>query len=264
MKKELVVNVPLNGLSFGNVSLNLVREMWKRKMSISIFPIGNAVDIPTFDKLDPDFLQWLNLSIQDRLEGISGETPSLKLWHLNGSENRITEKQHLFTFHELNFATQVESSLAKLQSNAIFSSRASQDIFNSNGCKNTHSVKLGFDEDFSILDKKFYEDKVVFGLSGKFEKRKHTAKIINLWINKYGGDFKYRLHCLITNPFYKPEEMQGIIKGIIGDRDAGNVVFYTPQANNTLMNDWLNAVDIDLSGLSGGEGWNLGANGVSS
>jgi|TARA_R110000824_G_scaffold83624_5_gene209265 hypothetical protein len=259
MKKELLVNVPLNGLSFGNVSVNLLREMWKRKMNVSIFPVGNAADLSTFDKLDPAFLQWIDFSIKNRLEGITGSTPSLKLWHLNGAENRITEKQHLFTFHEVNFATQVESSLAKLQTSAIFSSNFSQDIFKANGCKNTHSVKVGFDEDFSFLDKKFYEDKVVFGLSGKFEKRKHTAKIIKLWINKYGGDFKYRLHCLITNPFYKPEEMQAIVKDIIGDSEAGNVVFYTPQATNTLMNDWLNSIDIDLSGLSGGEGWNLGA-----
>ena len=216
MKKDLVANVPLNGLSFGNVSLNLLREMWKRKMAVSIFPIGNAADIATFDNLDPEFLQWIDHSIKERLEGVSGTTPSLKLWHFNGSENRITEKQHLFTFHEVNFATHIEASLANLQTSVTFSSTFSQEVFKSNGCKNTHSVKLGFDEDFSILDKKFYEDKVVFGLSGKFEKRKHTAKIIKLWINKYGGNFKYRLHCLIHNPFYQPEEMQGIIKVMRG------------------------------------------------
>jgi hypothetical protein len=259
MKKELVVNVPLNGLSFGNVSLNLLREMWKRKMAVSVFPIGNGVDLSTFDKLDPLFLKWLDAAIKGRLDGLSSSIPSLKLWHLNGSENRITEKQHLVTFHEVNFATQVESSLARLQSSAIFSSSFSKDIFAAAGCPNTHSVKLGFDEDFSILDKKFYEDKIIFGISGKFEKRKHTAQLIKLWINKYGGNFKYRLHCLIHNPFYKPEEMQAIMQDIVGDKEAGNVIFHPPQDTNTLMNDWLNSIHIDLSGLSGGEGWNLGA-----
>tara|TARA_R110000824_G_scaffold3379_1_gene15975 strand:- start:6202 stop:7287 length:1086 start_codon:yes stop_codon:yes gene_type:complete len=259
MKKELIVNVPLNGLSFGNVSVNLLREMWKRKMAVSVFPIGSAVDISAFDKLDPDFLNWLNSSVTGRLDGISSEVPSLKLWHLNGSENRITEKQHLFTFHEVNFVTQIESSLANLQNSAIFSSEFSKDLFNANGCRNTHSVKLGFDEDFSILDKRYYEDKVIFGLTGKLEKRKHTAQIIKLWINKYGGNYKYRLHCLVHNPFYKPEEMQAIMQDIVGTSDAGNVIFHPPQATNTLVNDWLNSIHIDLSGLSGGEGWNLGA-----
>jgi hypothetical protein len=259
MKKELVVNVPLNSLSFGNVSVNLLREMWKRNMDISLFPVGNSVDLSTFDKLDPGFSKWMDIAIKSRLDGISRDIPTFKLWHLNGAENRITEKQHLFTFHELNFATQTETAIANLQNNIIFSSNFSKEIFNTSGCKNTHSVKLGFDEDFCKLDKKFYEDKVVFGISGKIEKRKHTVKIIKLWINKYGGDFKYRLHCLITNPFFKPEEMQAMIKEIIGTSEAGNVIFYTPQTTNTLMNDWMNAVDIDLSGLSGGEGWNLGA-----
>ena len=53
--------------------------------------------------------------------------------------------------------------------------------------------------------------------------------------------------------------MQFAIKDMVGDSNVGNVTFYMPQATNTLMNDWLNSIDIDLSGLSGGEGWNLGA-----
>ena len=259
MSKELVVNVPINNLSFGNVSVNLLREMWKREMDISLFPIGNNPDLSTFDKLPQEFITWINQSIQHRFTGISRDIPTFKLWHLNGSESRITEKQYLFTFHETNSATSVESTIANLQNGTIFSSEFSKGIFESSGCSNATSVKLGFDEDFSKLDKQYYKDKIIFGISGKLEKRKHTAEIIKLWIKKYGENYDYRLHCLITNPFYSQEEMQFAIKDMVGDSSVGNVTFYLPQATNTLMNDWLNSIDIDLSGLSGGEGWNLGS-----
>lgn len=259
MKKQLIVNAPLNQLSFGNVSVNILREMWKRDMNISLFPIGEQAELSAFDKLPKDFVDWLSKSIDGRFSQIDKDVPCLKLWHINGSENRISERQFLLTFHELNSVTPIESSIVNLQNATLFSSQFSKDNFSQVGCKNVHSVKLGFDEDFYRTEKKYLKDKIVFGISGKLEKRKHTAKIIKLWIKKYGGNFDYRLHCLVNNPFYKEGELQLVYNEILDNKNVGNVTFYRPQATNTLMNSWLNSIDIDLSGLSGAEGWNLGA-----
>ena len=257
-KKDLIVNAPLNSLSFGNVSINILREMFKRGLNVSIFPIGEP-DIAVFDKLDEGFVQWLNLSINSRLEGISKDTPSFKLWHLNGSESRISSKQYLYTFHELDAATPIERSLCNLQDATIFSSSFSKSLFQNSGCDNVANIPIGFDPDFYNNGKKYLADKKVFGISGKLEKRKHTAKIIKLWASKYGNNMDYRLHCLVNNPFFPVEEMQAIVKGILDGENVDNVTFYNPQKTNSMMNSWLNSVDIDLSGLSGAEGWNLGA-----
>ena len=53
---KLVVDVPLNSLSFGNVSLNLLREMYKKEIDVALFPTGGQVDIEAFDKLDKKFV----------------------------------------------------------------------------------------------------------------------------------------------------------------------------------------------------------------
>ena len=90
---------------------------------------------------------------------------------------------------------------ANAQTKTIFSSSCSSDMFGS------LFVPLGFDKDFFRTEKKYLEGVVHFGLMGKFEKRKHTAKIIKAWVKKYGNNNKYQLTCCITNPFYKNEEM---------------------------------------------------------
>lgn len=257
-KKDLILNVPINPLSFGNVSINFLREIFKKDLKVSIFPVGDA-DISVFDKLSPDFINWLNSNINNRFDGLTKDTPTLKLFHLNGSENRISSKQYLFTFHELDSVTNSEISLCKFQDLCIFSSSYSKKLFEKEDCYNTANLPLGFDCDFYKTGKDYMPDKITFGISGKLEKRKHTEKIIKLWISKYGGNMDYRLNCLITNPFIPNDEMNQIINGIIGNNNAENVTFYGHQKNNSMMNAWLNSVDIDLSGLSGGEGWNLGA-----
>jgi len=52
---KIIFNAPFNSLSFGNVSYNLAREMYKRDMDVGIFPIGDNIDINAFDNTSEDF-----------------------------------------------------------------------------------------------------------------------------------------------------------------------------------------------------------------
>ena len=56
---KLAVDAPINSLSFGNVSINLLREMYKKQMDIALFPVGEQADLEAFDRLDKDFVNWL-------------------------------------------------------------------------------------------------------------------------------------------------------------------------------------------------------------
>ena len=49
---KLVVEAPINSLSFGNVSVNFLREMYKKQMDIALFPIGEQASLDAFDKID--------------------------------------------------------------------------------------------------------------------------------------------------------------------------------------------------------------------
>ena len=94
---------------------------------------------------------------------------------------------------------------------------------------------------------------------GKFEKRKHTAKLIKLWAKKYGNNYKYQLSCCISNPFLKPEHLNQLISESLGGKRYGNINFIPYLKTNSEVNDYLNSIQIDLSGMSGAEGWNLPA-----
>ena len=94
---------------------------------------------------------------------------------------------------------------------------------------------------------------------GKFENRKHTQKIIKAWLKKYGNNNKYLLTCCINNPFFKPEQMQGLINDTLAGQHYNNINFLPALGKNSEVNEFLNSIDIDLTGLSGGEGWNLPA-----
>ena len=84
---KLLLEIPLNRLSFGNVSYNLVRELHKLGAEIGIFPIGENIDLSAFE-LTEEMKTYIEDAINNRYDFLKPEIPCLKLWHLNGSENR--------------------------------------------------------------------------------------------------------------------------------------------------------------------------------
>ena len=254
---SLILEVPINRLSFGNVAFNIVRELYKREYPIGIFPMGES-DFSAFD-LDDGLKEYFEDSINNRFDFYSKDVPSFKLWHLNGAENRKTAQQYLFTFYECSEPTAIESKIASAQDHVFFSSNDARDNFSTVGVRNSSFVPLGLDEDFKTTGKEYLEDRVHFGLMGKFENRKHTQKIIRAWLKKYGNNNKYLLTCCITNPFFKPEQMTGLLNDTLQGKHYNNINFLPPLGKNSEVNEFLNSIDIDLTGLSGGEGWNLPA-----
>tara|TARA_Y100001937_G_scaffold52541_1_gene72662 strand:- start:8688 stop:9770 length:1083 start_codon:yes stop_codon:yes gene_type:complete len=255
---KLLFDAPINELSFGNVSLNLIKEFKKKNVELGIFPTRGAVNISSFD-LDQETLKYIEDAINNRYSFISEDIPALKLWHLDGAEDRKAPKQFLFTFYECSEPTEVEMAIANSQNRTIFSSKYSRDIFKQKGCDKAESVTLGFDDDFKVLDDKGLEGVIHFGLMGKFERRKHTAKIIQTWLNKYGNNNKYQLTCCVNNPFFKDDGMQQAIQQTLQGHRFTNINFLPRLQKNSEVNELLNSIDIDLTGLSGGEGWNLPA-----
>ena len=253
---KLIFKCPINNVSFGNVSVNLMRELFKREFSIGHFPIGNP-EASVYDKLTKDFQEWLQTSINSRFKLLDKELPTLQLWHINGSENTITKNSNLITFYEVDEPTETEKNIVNLHDKVMFSSTYAEKIFKSVGCENVCSIPMGFDPDFHKTNKKYLEGKIHFGLMGKFEKRKHTAKILKIWADKYGNNYNYQLSCCVNNPFMKPEQLNQLISDALGGKQYGNINFLPFLKTNSEVNEFLNAIDIDLGGLSGAEGWNL-------
>lgn len=247
---KILLEAPLNSLSFGNVSLNIIKELINKKHDFAIWPSNQDVDISAFD-LDLETKSAIQEALNRRYDFLSADIPSLRLWHINGAENRKNERQYLYTFYECSSPTYVEKRIVDAQTKTIFSSKYAGDQFDS------PYVPLGFDNQFHSTGKTYLEGVVHFGLMGKFEKRKHTAKIINCWAKKYGNNNKYQLSCLVNNSFMSKEEISNEVNIALGGVHYTNINFIPFLKTNKEVNEFINAIDIDLTGMSGGEGWNL-------
>jgi len=254
---KLLVNAPINALSFGNVSVNILRELYKKNIDLIFFPIGEKVELSAYDNINQDFIKYLQERTNNRFEKIDKNIPSLKLWHIFGSESRYTKNQSLFTFHEVSEVTSVEKNLLNLQDNILVSSNYTKSIFEFNGLSNVTYVPLGFDTDFHLTNRSYLPEKIHFGLMGKFENRKNSSRIIKTWLKLFGNKSEYQLTCAVTNQFLEKSRFQNDLLKIMDGKHYNNVNFLPYMQMNSEVNDYLNSIDIDLGGLSGAEGWNL-------
>tara|TARA_B100000497_G_C7681681_1_gene412477 strand:- start:416 stop:1498 length:1083 start_codon:yes stop_codon:yes gene_type:complete len=256
---KLNFDAPFNSLSLGNVSLNFFRELKKKNIDLDIFPMGN-LDFSAFDKLTKEDQDYINENADKAVSRLDRSTPTLKVWHIQGSEKKIGDNQFLYTFYEVDSPTEEEVSIVKAQNHVFFSCSEAAQSFKDKGCDNVSYVPLGFDPDFHKTNKEYLGDDLIhFGLIGKMERRKNTQALIQLWSNKFGNNPRYQLTCLVENPFIKKEQMDKLITQAMNNQKYSNINFLPRLKTNSEVNDLINSIDIDISGLSNGEGWNLPA-----
>jgi glycosyltransferase involved in cell wall biosynthesis len=254
---SLAFNLPINSVSFGQISTLILRELYNSKLNVGILPIGN-VDLSTQSDLTQEFGNWLQQSINSSLETYNRKNKLFKLWHLNGSFESYSNEQVLLSFYELDQPTKVELNTVKNNHKVLFSSKETVEIFKNLGCKNVEYIPLAFDKyNFNRIDKPYFvDDRIVFNLVGKLEKRKHHLKLIKLWAKKFGNNKKYALQCCIFNPFMKPEDQNNLIAQALEGKTYFNINFLPFMGQNKIYNDFLNSANIVL-GMSGAEGWGL-------
>jgi glycosyltransferase involved in cell wall biosynthesis len=252
---DFALNVPINDVSFGQVSVALLKEMHARDLQPCIFPISK-VSINTQSNLSEDFKSWLDSCISKATRSHSRSNPIFKLWHLQGSLESHSKEQVLLTFYELDQPTKNEINIAK-NNRTCFTSEYSCDIYKDVGVE-TGYIPLGFDNDnFYKTDKQYYDDdRIVFNLVGKFEKRKNHQKVIETWLKKYGNNPKYFLNCAVYNPFFSESQNKSIWNALLKGKDYFNINFFQYFEKNDQYNDFLNSGHI-LIAASGGEGWGL-------
>ena len=253
---DFALHLPINGVSFGQVSTALLREFHQKGVQPSIFTIGQP-DLSSQD-LPQDFNSWLQSCINKSFETYDRNTPVFKLWHLNhDSLTSYAKDQTLLTFYELDHPTSIEVNIAQNQKRLLVTSKYTQEVLSSYGVENCSVVPLGFDKyNFNKKDSSYLEGKIVFNLTGKFEKRKHHARVIKAWLKKYGDNPKYVLQCAVANPFIKENDFKALIAQTLEGRNYFNINFLGMMQKNSLYNDFLNSANIVI-GMSGAEGWGL-------
>ncbi len=256
---KLIVHCPLNSLSLGQVSYNILRELYKRKVQVVLFPKSDAVDLGAY-RPDPPFSQWLERAVQSRFTKLDRKVPTLMLWHINESQFKASDRQVLFSFHETDAPTEHELNLVNQQDHTFFSSSWTVDKFQTYGAPNVSFAPLGLDEDFVPAEVRRSPHLTHWVLIGKAEQRKNTQLIIQTWLKRYANKPSHRLTLCITNPFFKPEVMDTFYRSCFPDgKRPANVNVLPYLKTNAEVAQLANATDIDLSGFSSAEGWNLPA-----
>jgi hypothetical protein len=255
----MIIDAPINNLSLGNVSLNIFRELLERNHLISsFFPVGENADFSAYDKLNPEIrTRMIDLGM-NRLRNLKREDPTLKVWHIQNSERKLSDNQYLFSFYETDSPTLEEIRILQAQTHTFFSCSETVECFKKRGVDNVSFVPLGFDKDFYKTGKEYLGKGVVhFGLIGKWEKRKNTERIIRTWLRLFGGKKEYQLSCLVDNPFFQPEIMHQLKVQAMDGKHWNNINFLPRLKTNSEVNELYNAIDIDLSGINANECWNL-------
>ncbi len=258
---KLILNAPLNPLSLGQVSYNILRECWKRNIDLAYHPIGEI----QLDAFQPpkELIGYIQDALNKRQSHLGRDIKTLKIWHIQSQEPKdpfrtlLTPEQTLLTFHETDSATEFEKTLVNLNSETLFCGNYSEGIFRSAGCLNVGSFNIGWDEDFKVTGKNYLSDKCVWSIIGKKEARKNTKGIIKAWIKKYGNNKDHTLNCVIDNPFFSPEDNQRLKNDYLEGKRVWNVNFLPHLKTNFEMNEVYNYSNIDLSGASFSESWGI-------
>lgn len=256
---NLTLNAPINGLSFGAVSVGILRDLFKREMAPNMFPIGGQVDLAA-QKPDEAFNRSLSQSIEHAQAAHRRGNPVYRLWHISGSlESYANAGNRLITFFELDSLTPTEINILKQQERVYVTSTYTRDVFAMFGIESTY-LPLGFDSHnfVQLATRPLIDGVTTFLMGGKLEKRKGHLKTLGLWAKKYGGNMKYRLNAALHNPFMRPEHQQQLITQALDGKTYPNINFLPHMATNAEYNSFLQSGQIYLA-MSGGEGKDLPA-----
>ena len=257
-----IFNIPINSLSFGNVTFGILNSLYKKDYSdYLIKDIGNT-DLSSFDKRreDEKFISYLNEKSFKFLERFNREYSQFSLWHINGSETSVSNKNVLFTFHECDSITEAEKNILNQQDHIIVSCEYSKEVFENGGViKPITVIPLGFDSlHFVKKDKRKIPDGVCsFTIMGKTEHRKHTIKTAKLLVKKFGGNPKTLINLAIYNPFFSGEDNNRILATVFEGKPKPYNVNILPYVQTVSeVNDTLNFTDIIVD-MSGAESFSL-------
>jgi len=263
MLQNFSLEVPLCHTSLGVVSMGILVELFNRGVYPNIFPLG-AIDISLFTALPEGFREWLQLCLNKAQGKFKRGEESVRIFHVQNSHSRIGQHSRLYCPHECSTLTDIEKNILSNHDRVLVPSNYNKQIFERHGIAAT--VCPNFFDSANIHPTKVHKDEnvTVWSFFGKLEKRKNIIPTIRAWDKLYGGKKEHRLHLSVFNMFLfpnvPPEQKLAAHKAWI-ENELGFPLKWNVELFNFLsfsdFNQLLNCTDIDLSGLSGSEGFGL-------
>lgn len=254
------IDAPLNSLSLGQVTINILKQLHKRQIDCCIFPYGGHGNLEAYD-LKPEFVEWLKDKTENAYKHFSKKNKTLKIWHIENSDHTMSNDNFLYTFHELDNLTPTEIAILNSQQHIFTACDFNKDVFNSFGVENVTTAALGLSDEFFSFNKRLESaDRTVWFIGGKLEKRKAHIEAIRSWISVFGNSTQHKLILCLYNPFIGDPgvEIQFILQTLGFDRIPHYMNFLPFTKKNSDYNQILNACDIAID-MSRGESFSLPA-----
>jgi len=257
---QLNASLAINNLSFGFCSYHILSELKSRNISPNLFPIGGNGDISCFDKAGADFGKYVQECATKATLSYSRSVPTLKFWHIAGSESSPSDKNYLYTCHETDTITPTELNILNNQTKIFTPSEYTKNVMESYGVKTpVVYIPFGFDSQHCfVTNKKYYSNPVtVWGVFGKFEDlRKAHTKVIRAWIKKFANNPAHVLHLHVYNNFFSADQNNQVIGNVFEGKRYSNINILPYTKTLSELNECYNAVDIVLDG-GRGEAWSI-------
>ena len=106
------LNLIINPLSFGQVSIGILRELYDRKQEVVLSLHQGQFDFSAEEE-QPDFTQWISEATSSFHLNHDRNNRAFNVWHLNGGLNAISKEQVLLSFYELDSPTEAEINVVK-------------------------------------------------------------------------------------------------------------------------------------------------------
>lgn len=253
----LTLYFPINSTSLGASAFKILENVQEEFM---LFPIGGNADIESYQPVSQETQSKLGKAIDCASKNVNIKGTSIKLWHQFGGFERVTARQTLYTFHELDGLTEIERYSLNQQERVIVPCNFNKRVFEANGVTvPVDVVPLGVDTKVFYPFEK-YKNRTgpfIFTMAGKFEHRKLHCETLRAFASLFGNNPNVKLRACINNRFVNMEEVYKMInQQVFGGNVPNNIEFINWLPTERHFADFLAHSDCFIS-PSRGESFNL-------
>jgi glycosyltransferase involved in cell wall biosynthesis len=202
--KKININCPINGTGYGITSLNITKEIVNKGINVSLFPIGQNIEVNS--EQDKEVIKLLT----QNSNSFEYNAPCLKIWHQYDLAQKIGNGHYyVFPFFEIDKLTDREKhQLNYADFIFVASDWAKKILLQNNITKNIFVAPLGVDHSiFNIPPKiKIKDETYRFFHIGKWEHRKSHDFLINAFNLAFNETDNVELWMLPYNPFLNEQE----------------------------------------------------------
>jgi hypothetical protein len=201
---DINVFAPINQLGYGIASLNIIKNLAKKK-TVGYWSIGQPqiTDQQTFELIK---------SLQQNATYFNPVAPSLKIWHQFDMALRVGKGTNIgFPIFELDEFNAVENHHLHCLDRIFVCSEWAKNVIRSEMNADVRVVPLGVDSKIFNWNNTFNfvrTEKCIFFNCGKWEVRKGHDVLIEAFNRAFSANDKVELWMMCDNPFYSPEEQK--------------------------------------------------------